>query len=209
MDRLNRFLAAQLRQPSGWFGALFMGRMLNRTNGQIIRRTLELLDPAPSDHVLDIGFGGGSGLARLATMLTSGKAVGVDISPEMMERAQRRFAREIASGRMQVVLGDVAQLPFPVATFDRVLTVNTIYFWAEVPRALAEIRRVLKPAGRAAIGLRSREKMQPHGVTRHSFRLFAPDEVVALMKDAGFGDVQVEHRDPDRWYDQVIVTGSR
>jgi cyclopropane fatty-acyl-phospholipid synthase-like methyltransferase len=77
---LKKFMAAQLRQPTGWFGSLFLGRMMNRVNRQIIGSTLELLDVQPQHQVLEIGFGGGSALTRLSQRLTSGLATGVDFS---------------------------------------------------------------------------------------------------------------------------------
>jgi SAM-dependent methyltransferase len=90
-----------------------------------------------------------------------------------------------------------------------VLTINTIYFWPDSPRGAAEIRRVLKAGGKAVIGIRSREKMEQHSVTKHNFRLFTGQEVAELMRQAGFVDVKIDHRDQDNWYDQVIVVGTR
>jgi hypothetical protein len=51
-------MAAQLRKPSGWFGTLVMGRMLNRMNIAIVNSTLARLNLKPQHNVLEIGFGG-------------------------------------------------------------------------------------------------------------------------------------------------------
>lgn len=207
--RLQRFMAAQLRRPSGWFGSLVMSRALNRVNAKIVRGTLTALAIEPAHSVLEIGFGGGAALALAAKMARDGLVAGLDFSPEMVRGAERKFARAIAAGRMVLQLGDVADLPFGDAVFDRVFTINTIYFWSDPARALAEIRRVLRPGGRAAIGLRSREKMQRSGVVKFGFRLYEPDEVVELMRGAGFADITCEHRDRGKAWDEAIVIGRR
>jgi ubiquinone/menaquinone biosynthesis C-methylase UbiE len=127
----------------------------------------------------------------------------------MVREAEHRFRKQIAQGRLQVQLGDVSRLPFPAETFDRVLTVNTIYFWPDTSQGLSEILRVLKKDGRAAVSIRSKDKMQKLSFTQHGFRLFWPDELAALMREAGFRDVRIDHRDQDKPYDQAIVLGTR
>jgi ubiquinone/menaquinone biosynthesis C-methylase UbiE len=210
---IQRFMAAQLRQPSGWFGTFVMSRMLNRVNRQIIDRTLTLLDARAEHSILEIGFGGGSALSRLAKAASSGVITGVitgvDVSPEMILHAERRFRREIQRGHLRVQLGDATHLPFASDSFDRVFTINTIYFWPDVLQGLGEIYRVLRQDGLAAIAVRSKEKMEKHAVTKYDFRLFSADDVAGLMRQTGFREIRIDHRDKDKWYDQVIVVGSR
>lgn len=206
---IQRFMASQLRQPSGWFGAFVMSRLLNRGNRKIIDRTLTLLDARAEHSILEIGFGGGSALSRLAKEASSGVITGVDVSPEMIRHAERRFRREIQKGRLRVQLGDVTHLPFASGSFDRVFTINTIYFWPDALQGLGEIYRVLKQDGLAAISIRSKEKMKKRTVTKYDFCLFSADDVAGLMRQAGFREIRIDHRDKDKWYDQVIVVGSR
>ncbi len=203
-----RFMASQLRQPSGWFGSLVMGRLLNRGNAKIVDATLALLEIRPEHRALEIGFGGGYALSRLAKEASHGVITGVDLSPEMLRQAERRFRRQIAAGRLRLHLADAADLPFPDANFDRVFTINTIYFWPDPLRALAEMHRVLRPDGLAAVSLRSKDKMEKHAVTKHGFRLFSAEDVASLMGQAGFQQIRVDHRDRDKWTDQIVVLGA-
>ena len=202
-----RFIASQLRRPHGWFGSLVLSPVMNRMNRQIVDSTLAVLQLRPEHQVLEIGFGGGLALGRLAQLLSAGRVTGVDISPDVVQRAQRKFRRAIAAGRMRLQAGEVSRLPFGESEFDRVFTVNTIYFWPDTLQGLGEIRRVLKNGGLSTVGLRSREKMEKHAVSRYNFRLFSAEEVAGLMKQAGFRDINVQHRDQDRVWDEVIVTG--
>jgi len=206
---MQEFLAAQLRKPQGWFGSLVMSRILDRVNGKIVDTTLALLDVKPEHDVLEIGFGGGSALRWLATRASTGVITGVDISPEMVQRAEQQFHAEIQSGRVRVQLGDIAHLSFADAAFDRVFTINTIYFWPDTRKGLAEIYRVLKPNGIAAVSIRTRDKMEKRGVTKHNFTLFSADEVADFMRSTGFRNVSVDHRDQDKAWDQAIILGSR
>ena len=202
-------MAGHFRKPHGWLGSLVFGRFMNRINRKITDETITLLEIKPQHQVLEIGFGGGVGLARVAQAVSRGKVSGIDFSPEMVSQAERRLRRQIAEGRMQVQFGDVSAIPFPDATFDRVLTINTIYFWPDALQGMEEIRRVLKDGGRGAVSIRSGEKMANYPVTKYDFRLFSSEDVASLMERVGLRDIRVDHRDRDKWYDQVVVIGTR
>jgi ubiquinone/menaquinone biosynthesis C-methylase UbiE len=202
-------MARQLRKPSGWFGSLVISRSMNRLNRRITYRALELLEIRPDNQVLEIGFGGGIGLEAALQRLDAGTITGIDLSPDMVRDAERRFRREIGDGRVCVQIGDIARLPYPDTMFDRVFSINTIYFWPDTTEGFSQILRVLKKGGRAAIGLRSRDKMQWSGFGREGYRLFAPHEVLEHIQTAGFCDCRLDHRYQDRAYDDVIVVGTR
>jgi len=206
---IARFMAAQLRQPTGWFGSHVFSPLMNFGNRPIVETAVRLLDIQPQHRVLEIGFGGGAGLTMVAKFAGTGFVAGVDYSPDMVRRAKGRFEQEILAGRMEVKLGDVSQLPFPDEDFDRVLTVNTLYFWPDTMQGLKEIERVLKPDGRMAVAIRSKEKMSKYTVTRHGFRLFSAEELVDVMQRAGLRELRVDHRGQEKTYDQVVVVASR
>jgi ubiquinone/menaquinone biosynthesis C-methylase UbiE len=200
-------MAAQMRKPSGWFGSVILRRLLNRMNMAVVESTISRMGLEPHHHILEIGFGGGAALALVSKELITGVVTGVDFSPEMVREAERRFRTEIASGRIRVQLGDIAALPFASATFDRVFTINTIYFWRDTVQGFGEIRRVLKPGGQAVIALRSRENMERVSFTQHGFRLFSPSEVPPFMQQAGFTNVKLTHERQGTRTDEVLVSG--
>jgi SAM-dependent methyltransferase len=202
---IREFVTSQMRKPSGWLGALVACRLMNFGNRPLIRLTLSLLELSPEHHVLEIGFGGCSALSRLVKFLTNG----VDFSPDVVRLAERRFHREIAEGRIHIELGDVTCLPFPDAAFDRVFTVNTIYFWPGALKGLSEIRRVLKDDGLAAVSLRSKENMQRFDMSKNNFQLYSPEDVSDLMRQAGFCNVRADHRNPNRLFDNLVVVGKK
>ena len=205
---LAEFLAAQLRKPSGWFGRLVMGRFFNKFNARINQLTIESLNIQATDHVLDIGFGGGFTIPRMAALTPAGKVCGVDMSETMVRQAQARFSHLIVEGRVDVQLGDLARLSYADGTFDKVCTVNTVYFWPDPLQNLIEIRRVMKRGGRLVVSFRSREKMEAMKTLLPGLRLYAPPEVQGLLEQAGFTQVRIERRDEDKRLDTVLAIGS-
>jgi arsenite methyltransferase len=204
IEPLAKLIARQLGRPSGLIGPA-MGPILDRGNRQINQTAVERLDVGPTDEVLEVGFGGGGAIARLLT-ITHGRVTGVEISEPMLRKAHRRFRRQLEEGRVELRNGDVMDLPFPDDSFDRVLSVNTIYFWPEAVAGLRETLRVLLPGGRLVLATDPAERMRQRSYTQHGFRFFDDAELEALLSAAGFSDVRVA-RDDGRVYSSAIKHG--
>ncbi len=203
----DTLLRSQFGKPSGLFGALFMGPILNLSNTRLVHAAVELLDPQPKDTVLDIGFGGGLSLVALAAKAPGAKIVGVDYSREMVEAAARLVRDKKLDDRVSVKWGDVAKLPFRAGTFHKVLTVNSLYDWLHLTASLREVARVMKPGGRLAAGFRSAASLGPLTHDWEGFRLYQPQEFAGIMRRAGFEVLRVEHRDQWQVLDTVVVVG--
>lgn len=187
----HRFIAEQLRQPSGPFGRMVMTRVLNSGNAELIRAAIDMLGLSHSDAFLDLGFGGGLGL-QLAAARTDGPLWGVDFSADVVLAATRTFRKQIASGRLNVICADVADLPLRDGLFQAICTTNTIYFWPDPLAALRSLRRVTAAGGRMALGFSGASKMRDFGkITTHGFTLYEPERVESLVREAGFSRVQL------------------
>ncbi len=187
--RLARLIARQSRTPSGPVARIY-GRILDVDHRRINARAIAALDVRGND-VLDVGFGGGIGL-RAALRAGARTVTGVDLSPPMVAQARRRLRRDIAAGRVRVDEGSVEALPYPDDSFDRLLTVHTIYFWPEPTSGLRELRRVLRPGGRLVIATAAKDLMARMPFTAYGFRLFEEAELAALLAEVGLCDVSVE-----------------
>jgi ubiquinone/menaquinone biosynthesis C-methylase UbiE len=135
---------AHTRGLLGELGGVIMARSTSERNAW----TLSLLDLRPEDHVLDVGCGPGALIQALAAHVTNGIVAGVDLSPLMLQQATRRNAEMIGAGRVQLQQGSALALPFTDASFDTVLSANSVPFWPDQLAGVQEIRRVLKPGER-------------------------------------------------------------
>ena len=112
-------------------------------------RVLDLLAPRPGEHIVDIGVGPGLlayDLARLAG--PDGRVVGLDVSADMLAIAHERLASQANAECME---GDAVRLPLPDGGFDAAVSTQVYEYVADMPAALAELHRVLRPGGRALI----------------------------------------------------------
>ncbi|HEX9793696.1 MAG TPA: methyltransferase domain-containing protein [Planctomycetota bacterium] len=107
---------------------------------------LQMLDRAgiQEDHqVLDVGCGAGWTVRLIAGMAHRGRAFGVDASEAMIERA--RSHRNPA--HVAFTAAPAEQLPYADASLDRVVSMESIYYWSDIPAGLREVWRVLRPGG--------------------------------------------------------------
>jgi len=102
--------------------------------------------------VLEVGCGPGHLSIRMASQLDY-RVTGLDLDPRMIEVARANADHQTADNQRQptFVVGDVASLPFPDASFDLVVSTLSMHHWADPTAALSEIGRVLRPGGRALI----------------------------------------------------------
>ncbi|WP_330230769.1 class I SAM-dependent methyltransferase [Nocardia sp. NBC_00508] len=101
----------------------------------------------PGAWVLDVGTGPGRLLTRLLSRRMDLRLHGVDLSPHMIEIAERTLAGDQA----ELSVGDVGALPYPDDSFDLVVSSLSLHEWPDVERAIAELARVLRPGGTVAI----------------------------------------------------------
>jgi arsenite methyltransferase len=167
-----------------------MTRMLNRGNTPLIDATLARLELRRDSSYLDLGFGGGRALREAAGTVTAAPIYGVDFSPDVVAEGHRRFADLITAGRLTLMQGDVTDMPLRDGLFDRISTMNTIYFWPEPERAAAELFRLLTPGGRLGIGYTGEEKMASYPLISDGFTLVGAERVEALLRGAGFSNVR-------------------
>jgi arsenite methyltransferase len=174
-------MARQLQRPSGWFGRRVMAPLLNAGNRDLLDSALDVAAPTPGARVVDVGFGGGYALDRLTALVSPERVTGVEISEAMIAALRHR-----CGDAYDLHLADATALPVPDASFDVLLSVNTLYFWPDPARVLAEAKRVLRPGGRLVLGYRSRAILRMSPVTWFGFRVYSDRRVETMLEEAGF-----------------------
>ena len=107
-------------------------------------RTLSHLKLQADDIFLDVGCGTGAGVREAATMVTQGRAYGIDISPQMIERA-KMLSCNISNTQFKIASANLT--PFPNQYFDKIMCTCSFHHYNEPRASLLEIRRILKPGG--------------------------------------------------------------
>jgi arsenite methyltransferase len=112
---------------------------------------LSMLGLAPGERVLDIGVGPGFLAAEIAAEVgAGGRVCGIDVSDSMLAVAATREPGPEAA-TLELARGNAEEIPYDDGSFHVVVTTQVLEYVPDVPRALAEIHRVLRPGGRALL----------------------------------------------------------
>lgn len=183
-------VASQLSQPKGDAG-IKTGERMALSNENMITRTMESLQLSAGEKVLEIGQGNGSHVALLMEKATGLYYTGTDISSTMMEEATRINDTLVGLGSVSFELSDGEHLDFPTDTFQKIFTVNTLYFWKDPQAYAAEIYKVLKPGGRFCIAFAAKEFMEQLPFTKWNFQLYTTQMLCQLLEEAGFHILEI------------------
>jgi ubiquinone/menaquinone biosynthesis C-methylase UbiE len=173
--------------------------------GPAARALVDSANLRAGETVLDVGCGTGAAARFAATRVSpSGRVVGIDINPDMIQMAK---SLPPANGlAIEWYVQSAYQLPVNDQTVDVALFAQTLQFLDDKPRALSEVKRALKPGGRIALGLWCDVRKNPYfdglvkAMTLHvgsetaaglqaAFSLSSADEIRALLAGAGFRDI--------------------
>ena len=133
-----RIIAQQFAHLKGLLGRM-VALLMNWHNAEMNAFVVQLLQLTPADRVLEIRFGGGATLSSLIEW--AGFVGGIDQSPDVVAWAKADTANAVREGRADLREGRVEALPFETASFRKVCTMNTVYFWDSLDAALRNSSR--------------------------------------------------------------------
>lgn len=169
----------------------FACSMYGSDNGQI-EDSVKSLQLQKRNRVLEIGPGNGEHLPLVLGQAREVKYFGLDVSKFMVHDALKLNKSDIAKRNALFAEYDGEHIPYVHNLFDRVLTINTIYFWHKPVQFLNEIHRVLKPGGICVISFVEEKSMVDKGYTNESFELYDISKVVQLIAKSAFKNVDVK-----------------
>lgn len=152
----------------------------------------------PGDTVLDLGSGAGVDVLRAARLVgESGKVIGVDMTPEMIARAQANAANG-GFTNVEFRQGEIEALPVEDSSIDVVLSNCVINLVPDKRQAFREIYRVLRPGGRLSISDMVTYGTMPDEI-RRDLTLWAGciagaidrDEYLQIVRECGFDEINI------------------
>jgi arsenite methyltransferase len=180
-----------------------LGGELHPGGEEATRRALEMIALAPGDRLLDVASGAGTS-ALLAAREFDASVAGVDLGERAVLGATAAARAEGLEDRVGFAVGDAETLTLADGSFDAVLCECSLCTFPDKPRAVTEMRRVLRPGGRVAI---SDVVIDPERLPEE---LLGPIATIAcvgsalplsgyegLLADAGLEVFAVESRDED------------
>jgi SAM-dependent methyltransferase len=182
--------AQQLREEFNRWAEEGRGEGMEQEHLPITLPVLNLMQLRATHNVLDAGCGAGWLARLLSERVPEGRVVGLDVSDEMIRRARRNFAH---LKNAMFVHGGVDEIPWEAQFFDRVISVESAYYWPDPAAGLREIFRVLREGGSAWI-LINYFRDNPHchqwgPLLPVPTRLLSAEEWAALFRSAGFAEV--------------------
>ena len=178
-------LAKQLGNPAGKIG-IEVANMMNATNIGMTKHAIESLNLSKNDIVLELGHGNCGHLPFLMNQAENLKYFGLEISELMQTEAIKSNQNYIENNSAKFELYSGTEIPFDDAGFDKIFTVNTLYFWKNPDFLLNEIYRVLKPNNIFALTFADKSFMEKLPFTSFGFNLYNLKDAEELLQKNDF-----------------------
>lgn len=184
-------LLQNTREPRGALGRMMLLGM-NSGHRPLAAWAMRYLPLEAASRVLDVGCGGGANIAAMLARCPEGAVDGLDYSAESVAASRRKNAAALGR-RCTVLQGDVGAIPFADGSYDAVTAFETVYFWSDLPRAFAEIWRVLRPGGRFLLVCELGDPADTTWTSRiDGMTVYSGEELKARLEAAGFTGVKLE-----------------
>jgi len=184
-----------MRKPQGKLGN-FQLKSMNKEHTPVSLWGLKHLNIKSDDVILDVGCGGGINIKRMAQ--DAKKVYGIDYSIESVNLSKEVNEKLIDEGKVEIMKGNVKDLPFEDNTFDIVTAFETVYFWPDIEKCFGEVKRVLKPGGIFLIGMETNGsdnwvmKFWKHFI---DMEMYNDGEIKNFLKKNSYNEIKVYLRD--------------
>ncbi|TCI85853.1 class I SAM-dependent methyltransferase [Tenacibaculum sp. M341] len=167
----------QLSNPKGIEG-IQMGEKMHERNFSMTKASFDTLNLVNDDHVLEIGHGNCSHLEYVFSLAENITYHGIEISETMYLEAKKQQKNTNSS---YFKLYDGIIIPYASNSFDKIATINTIYFWRKPKLFLNEISRVLRLNGTCSICFADKSFMEKLPFVKEKFTLYNKDSFEQLI----------------------------
>ena len=191
-----------LRQEFNEWAAAGRGEEMESHHISIAEQTIRKMQLKPGERVLDLGCGVGWATRILARLVADGpegggQVIGLDVADEMISRA-RASSKEFEN--VMYVWGSAQKIPWQENFFDKVLSIESFYYYADQDLALAELFRVMAPNAKLYILINlyrdNHYSLRWVDELKVPVQVHSEQEYVDLLQKHAFANVEA-HRIPD------------
>lgn len=173
-------LEIQLRCPKGEIGKI-VAKNMNESNIDMTLTSINSLKIKDGNTVLEIGHGNCAHLNEVLKQAKNIQFFGLEISETMLNEAKRINSAFSTKNNITFQLYDGENLPFKNNIFDKIFSVNTLYFWKHPIKMLNEIDRVLKKDGVFALTFAQKKLMKSLPFVKDKFTLYDTIDLIPLI----------------------------
>ena len=183
-------MSEQLRTEFNEWARAGKGESMERGHRPVGEQAIAHMAVGRDARVLDVGCGSGWATRLLAEIAFEGSVTGIDISDEMI-RVARESSEGLSNVRFEVATAE--QLPFPDNSFTHAFSMESLYYYRDIPKALKEIQRALIPGGLFVsvvdLYLENKPTHQWIDTLNVPVELLSTENYRSLFSDAGFTNV--------------------
>ena len=181
----------QLRTEFNEWARAGKGEGMEKGHGPVGKQAIQLMRVPADARVLDVGCGSGWATRLLAEYAINGQVTGIDISDEMI-RVARESSNAFPNADFEVAGAE--QLPFTDNEFTHAFSMESLYYYSDILKALTEIHRVLRPGGLfvAVVDLYWENEATHRWIDdlKVPVELLSVDDYRGLFMDAGFVNIR-------------------
>jgi len=201
---ITELIDKQYGKPQGLLGTYIGEKMVKQHKPETLW-TIELLNIAQGESVLELGCGAGYAMKLILDQTLVEQVVGVDLSPTIILSAAIRNKNGLNAKKATLVQANVNRLPFQDENFDKVFSIHSIYFWENLSETFTEIYRVLKPGGYFVITLCDGKDDE----IWEDIKSMIEERLIPIAKENGFLDVALFKGPKSRQFHTIAVLGHK
>jgi ubiquinone/menaquinone biosynthesis C-methylase UbiE len=182
INKFIKYVGNNFGNPNG-IGGKITTKIMNIMNKNQYKAIFNNINLEPNNNVLDIGFGNGYLINKLFKKNIPINIYGIEISNNMLNNVSQKNRQIIEEGKLKLFLEDISKTSFEENIFDKIYTVNTIYFWNELEKSFSEIKRILKPKGIFLNVIYTKEYLNKIIYTKYGFKKYTVEEIKDITEE--------------------------
>lgn len=167
---------------------LALVRYMHESNKELVYNAFKALDIQDNNQILELDSGSGWHLPQVLKNKKQITYTGLDSSTVMLEEAKKNNSLISQEASVQFKRYTKRILDFPSGQFDKIIAVNSIYFWQEPFKIFTQLYQLLKKGGALVLGYVERKFMEQLPFSAHGFQLYESAELLSLLERCGFSN---------------------